>query len=140
MFSGTAGYLIAPNATEYEFDLNVYSPVGTVVFEALLVAEIDISNFVLIIVRFDGAQTDFGPYSINGMDTEVQFTPLITTAPLLTIRLDEALDPNDDEVDYTFRLNYFGAAVAATSGAVDVIIHEISKLLYSYMFNMYKYY
>ena len=140
MFSGPAGYLIAPNATEYEFDFNVYSPVGTVVFEALLVAEIDISNFVLIIARFDGALTEYTPYSINGMDTEVQFTPLITTAPLLTIRLDEALDPNDGQVDYTFRLNYFGAALAATSDGVDVIIHEISKLLYSYMFNMYKYY
>ena len=67
LFSVPSGYLIAPNATEYEFDVNVYSPVGTVVFEALLIAENSINDFVLVIANFAGAETEFGPYSINGM-------------------------------------------------------------------------
>ena len=125
------GYLIAPNATEYEFDVNVYSPVGTVVFEALLIAENNINDFILIIASLSGAQAEFGPYSINGMDERVEFVPPFTTNPLVTIRLDETLDPDDGQVDYEFTLQYFGATIAdgQKSDIVDVIIHEIGKLV-----------
>ena len=47
LFSVPAGYLIAFNATEYGFDINVYSLVGTVVFEALLVAENTNADFFM---------------------------------------------------------------------------------------------
>ena len=39
LYTVSPGYVVAFNATEYEFDVNVYSPNGTVVFEALLFAE-----------------------------------------------------------------------------------------------------
>ena len=105
-------------------------------FEALLIAENSINDFVLVIANFVGAQTEFGHYSINGMDERVDFVPPFTTNPLVTIRLDLALDPNDDQVDYEFELSYFGATFVdgQESGRVNVIIHEIGKLLY-YMAN-----
>ena len=36
LFSVPIGYYAIFNATHYEFDVSVYSPVGTVVFEALI--------------------------------------------------------------------------------------------------------
>ena len=128
-FLATSGYLITPNATEYEFDVSVYSPNETVVFGALLIAE-NITKFSTIRVNFAGAATEFGPFSINGMDTEIQFPPPITTNPLLTIRLNETLHLNDDQVDYEFTLNYFAAGVMIIkSGSVNVILHEIGMLV-----------
>ena len=124
-----AGYLIAFNATEYEFDINVYSSVGTVVFEALLVAE-NINADFFIRVNFNGAATEFGRYSING-STDITITSTQSTDPLLSIRLVETLDPNDDQVDYTFTLAYIAAGAGVKSDSVNVIIHEIGKLLYS---------
>ena len=122
-----AGYYIAFNASEYKFDVNVYSPVGTVVFEALLVAE-NINDLLTIAVNFAGASTEFGPYSINEMDTEDTFDVPITSNPLLTIRLDETLDPNDDQVEYTFTIDYVAAGFTRIrSQSVDVILHEIGK-------------
>jgi len=122
-----AGYYIAFNSSEYKFDVNVYSPVGTVVFEALLVAE-NINDLLTIAVNFAGAPTEFGPYSINEMDTEVTFDVPIISNPLLTIRLDETLDPNDDQVEYTFTIDYVAAGFTRIrSQSVDVILHEIGK-------------
>ena len=125
-----AGYLIAFNATEYEFDVNVYSPVGTVVFEALLVAE-NINADFFIRVDFNGAAIAFAPYSINGMDDSLIITSTRSTDPLLTIRLNETLDPNDDQTDYTFTLAYIAAGAGVKFDSANVIIHEIGKLLYS---------
>ena len=106
----------------------MYSPVGTVVFEALLVAE-NISNFFTIEGNFAGAQSEYGPYSINGMDNFQFDAP--TSNPLLTITLDDSLDPNDDQVDYTFTLDYVAAGFTIRSQQIDVILHEIGKLLHS---------
>ena len=40
MFSTVfAGYFVTFNATEYEFDVNVYSPIETVTFQAILITE-----------------------------------------------------------------------------------------------------
>ena len=127
-----AGYLIELNATEYEFDVNVYSPVGTVVFEALFVAE-NINELVTILVRFAGNLSELALFSINetGMDS-VTFNSPIETNPLLTITLDEALDPNDDQVVYTFTLDYAtlasGVPLRTKSSFGHVILHEIGKL------------
>ena len=104
----------------------MYSPNQTIVFKALLIAE-NINDFATIIVRFDGAVTEFGPYSINGMDTQIQLD-FPTTNPLLTIRLNETLDPNDDQVNYEFRLTYFAAGVSTKSGLAMVILHEFGML------------
>ena len=126
-----AGYYIAFNASEYEFDVNVYSPIGTVVFEALLIAE-NVSNLLTIASNFAGARREFGPYSINGMDIESTFDAPIRSNPLLTIRLDETLDPNDDQVEYTFTIDYVAAGSSRIrSQSANVILHEIGKLLHS---------
>ena len=128
LFSVPPGYLITYNATEYEFDVNVYSPIGTVVFEALLVAE-NISDFLTIIFNFAGAAAEFGPYSINEMDTQVTFDISIEINPLLTIRLDEALNPQDGDVIYEFTIDYIAAGAQVKSDSVNVILHEVGKLL-----------
>ena len=104
----------------------MYSPNETTVFNALLIAE-NINNLNMIIVRFDGAVAEFGPFSINGMDTQITFNSP-TTNPLLTIRLNETLDPNDDEVDYEFMLTYFAAGARIKSDSVMVILHEFGML------------
>ena len=122
----SAGYIITYNATEYEFDISVYSSVGTVVFEALLIAE-DISDFVLIMANFAGDMTSFDPFSINEMETEVRFDGPIRTNLLLTITLNEALDLNDSIVDYSFTINYSALAVDLFTGSVNIILHEIGK-------------
>ena len=136
----SAGYIITYNATEYEFDISVYSSVGTVVFEALLIAE-DISDLVLIIAIFAGDMTSFDPFSINGMETEVRFDGPIRTNPLLTITLNEALDPNDSIVDYSFTINYISLTVGIMRGSVNIILHEIGKsyayIQYSYSLNQF---
>ena len=106
----------------------MYSPNETFVFGALLIAE-NIDDFSTIIVNFAGAATEFGPFSINGMDTEITFLRPITTNPLLTIRLNETLHLNDDQADYEFTLNYFAAAATIKSGSVNVILHEIGMLV-----------
>ena len=127
LYLASAGYLITFNATEYEFDVNVYSPNETVVFEAFLVAENINADFV-IRVGFNGAATEFDPYSINGMNSSVIITSTQSTDPLLTIRLEEPLDPNDDQIDYTFALAYLAAGAGVKSEEAKVIIHEIGKL------------
>ena len=128
-FSVIAGYFITPNATEYEFNVNVYSPVGAVVFEVLLIVE-DISNFEdgTIIVNFAGTVSNYEPYAINGMEREVIFDSP-TENPLITITLRTALHPNDSEVIYPFRIDYVAFGTDDTNtGMITVTLHEIGKL------------
>ena len=120
----SAGYNITYNATEYEFDISVYSPVGTVVFEALLVTE-NINNFIVIIANFSGDMNNYGPFSINGMETQVTFDGTITMNPLLLITLDETLDMNDSIVEYRFTINYEALIFSVHTGSVNVVLHEI---------------
>ena len=112
------GYNITFNATEYEFDVSVYSTVGTVVFDALLIVE-NFDALVVITVSSSG----FPLYSINEADTQVVFE-LPRTNPLLTITLSEVLNLDDENVDYNFTIHY--DAVIDT-GSVNVILHEIGK-------------
>ena len=123
----SVGYIITFNATEYEFDVNVYSPVGTVVFEALLLAE-DISIFSAIHVNFSGNLNRFSPYSINGMDIGVDFNFPIETNPVLTIAIRETLDPHDTNVIYPFTIYYIAynsSAGLEIPGSTNVNLHEI---------------
>ena len=129
-FTVPAGYIITFNATEYEFDVNVYSPIGTVVFEALLIAE-NINNFFTISVTFSGDdETQYSPYSINGMN-QVRLDFPISTNPLLTIGLDERLNSTDQQLDYEFLLGYLALHVGEVEDTVSVILHEFGKLLYT---------
>ena len=97
----------------------MYSPVGTVVFDALLIVE-NINDFATLEVNFDGNSVDYGPYSINS-DSQIQGNPLIT------ISLDEALNLNDDKVDYNFAIEYVAFTPTLLIRLVNIIIHEIGK-------------
>ena len=127
VFIVSPGYYIASNATEYEFDVNVYSPNGTVVFEALLLLE-NLTDITIIRVKFVG---NVDNYFINGMNTEVNIFPIETLAnPLLTVTLNGALDPNDNTTDYNFMIEYVAESATQTTdytGVVNVILHEIGK-------------
>ena len=128
LYTVSPGYVIAFNATEYEFDINVYSPVGTVVFEALLFVE-NPNNFTLIGVNFAGPETKYSPYSINGMNMPVSFAPIRRTRYSLTVALDEALDLNDEEAIYEFSIDAVGFFQGGSRELrADVIIHEFGKL------------
>ena len=129
--SVSAGYCITPNATEYEFDVNASSPIGTVVFEVLLIIENIIDFNFTIVANLTGQGSS--PYSINGMDVVVVLHPPFRTNPLLMIALDEALDPNDDQVDYLFRIDYFAFSSVVKTGMMNVTLHEIGKIYYSYL-------
>ena len=129
LYTVPVGYVIAFNATEYEFDVSVYSPVGTVVFEALLFVE-NVNNFTTIAAGFVGNEFDYSPFSINGMNFSVLFIP-ITRNPLLRVALDEHLDLNDEEAIYQFRIDVVGVPSQGgmnTELNANVIVHEIGKL------------
>ena len=134
MYLVSPGYNITFNATEYEFDVDVYSSVGTFVFDALLIAE-NLIDIVVIRVNLAGNAGSFDPYSINGMNTGVDFFPNeMSENPLLTVTLDEVLDPNDDTMDYYFNIDYEATSSPAEgtpavyTGSANVILHEIGKL------------
>ena len=59
------------NETEYEFNINIYSPIGTVVFEALFIINPSITDeflsFDIIMTdEFVGESTNYGDFWING--------------------------------------------------------------------------
>ena len=131
LYTVSVGYLLAFNATEYEFDVSVYSPVGTVVFEALLIVE-NVNNFTSIGAGFVGAEVDYSPYSINEMNFSVVFIP-IRRNPILEVALDETLDINDEEAIYRFRIDAVGVPSQGgmnTELSTNVIVHEFGKLPY----------
>ena len=121
------------NASEYEFDINIYSPIGTVVFEALFIIN---PNVTVDFLSFDIIMTDeiVGESSIDG-DFLINGTmlPLLIQAPyqsmyLLTITTGNALDTNDT-MDITFNLlacfntliNVMGTSIS------NVTLHKIGK-------------
>jgi len=132
----SAGYFVTFNATEYEFDVNVYSPLGTVVFQAILIAE-NPGNLSILSVNFHGAVTEYGPYTINDAPNDPKTSivtflqPSIEMNTLLTITLDEPLDPNNDQVNhYEFQLFYFAATNSIQiTDEINIILHEIGKLM-----------
>ena len=129
LYAVSPGYGITFNATEYEFDVNVYSPVGTVVFEALIVAE-NASSLVMLGAGFNGSEPNFGHFSINGMDFVAEILP-IRSSNLLTIRIAESLDPQHNESVYEFSI--FASAVNfefnIKESQAEVTLYEIGKLL-----------
>ena len=118
------------NTTEYEFDLNVYSPIGTTVFEALFIIN---PNVTVEFLTFNIIMTDeilnVGDFLINGTAPPL----VIQQAPfhsmyLLTITTGNVLDTNDT-MDITFSLFAYvnistGIVVMSTS---NVTLHKIGK-------------
>ena len=117
-------YLVSPdynttfNATEYEFDVNVHSPVGTVVFKILIIAE-NMHDIGVTTVYFAGNADSYGPYSHS-----------FNMQGILTVTVDETLDPNDNTTDYYFNIDYeaYNPFIEDTrvvyTGSANVILHE----------------
>ena len=124
----TPGYVLVFSATEYEFDVSVYSPVGTVVFEALLFVE-NTNNFTSIVANFAGTGTEYSPFSINGDNLAATFFVIERDHLLRVTALDEVLDLNDEEAIYEFSIDAVGFFQGGSRELrADVIIHEIGKL------------
>lgn len=127
LYTVSPGYVLALNATEYEFDISVHSRIGTFVFEALLFVE-NTNNFTSIVANFAGTETEYSPFSINGDNLAATFF-VIERDHLLRVTLDEILHLNDTEAIYEFRIDAVGFL---QSGSIelraDVIIHEFGKL------------
>ena len=99
-------------------------------FEALIIAE-NPSSLTRMEVAFRGSETNYGPYSINGMG----FTAVVLSVEsnnLLIIRMEETLDPNDNEAVYEFMITTVAFISTPQIGLVEsqvrVILNEISKL------------
>ena len=121
------------NEAEYEFDIDIYSPVGTVVFEALFIIN---PNVTVEFLSFDIIMTDDieGETSVDG-DFLINGTipPLVIQAPyqsmyLLTITTGNVIDTSDT-TDVTFDLFSF---VNISNGTVampisNVTLHKIGK-------------
>ena len=120
---------------EYEFDINIYSPVGTIVFDILFIISSNVTveflSFDIIMTdEFVGESTINGDFLINGT-----ITPLVIQAPyqsmyLLTITTGNVIDTSDT-TDITFNLFAF---VNISIGIVtmpmsDVTLHKIGKML-----------
>ena len=124
------------NATEYEFDINIYSPTGTVVFEALFIINPNITveylNFDIIpIDEMVGESSVDRQFLINGTTPPL----VIQQAPfqsmyLLTITTGSVLD-FAGTMNTTFKLFAF---VNISTGVVrmpvsNVTLHKIGKVL-----------
>ena len=123
------------NATEYEFDINISSPIGTVVFEALFIIN---PNVTVECLSFDIMRTDDikGMSSVDGNFLINGTTPplVIQQAPfqsmyLLTIKTGSVFDINDT-MDITFNLVAF---INISTGVVrmpfsNVTLHKRSKI------------
>ena len=124
MYLVSPGYNITFNATEYEFDVNVFSPVGKVLFEALLL--VDNLNIIAVQVNLVDNPDSVDPF--NGSRSQILRNVLVT------VTLDEVLDPNDDSIDHNFNIEYKASTstIKGTrvvyNGSVSVILHEIGKL------------
>ena len=101
------------NKTEYEFDINIYSPNGTVVFEALFIINrnvtVEFLSFDIIMMdEMVRESSNDGDFLINGTRPPlviIQQTPF-QSMYLLTITTGNVLDTND-LMDITFTLFAF---------------------------------
>ena len=122
------------NEPEYEFDINIYSPIGTVVFEALFIINPTVTVEYL---SFDIVMTDeiVGELSVDEHFLINKTTPpLLVQAPyqllyLLTITTGDVLNASDT-MDITFNLFAF---INISVGVVrmpmsNVTLHKIGKI------------
>ena len=123
------------DGSEYESDINIYSPIGTVVFEALFIINpnvtVEFLSFdIMMMDEIVGESSIDGDFLINGT-----MLPLLIQAPyqsmyLLTITTGNVLDTSDT-MDITFNLFAFinisiGIVTMPTS---NVTLHKIGKVL-----------
>ena len=148
MSSYTTVFLLAPpyigvfNATEYEFDINIYSPIGTVVFEALFIIN---PNVTVEYLSFDIIMMDeiVGESSVDGDFLINRITPplVIQQVPfqsiyLLTITTGNLLDTSNT-MDITFSLFAF---VNISSGITEMLssnvtLHQTGEYTYIDVYN-----
>ena len=122
------------DATEYEFDINISSPIGTIVFEALFIINPNVTveylSFDIIMMddhEMVGESSVDENFLINGTTPPL----VIQQAPfqsiyLLTIATNSVLDTNDT-MDITFNLFAF---INISTGIVgmprsNVTLHKI---------------
>ena len=107
----------------------MYSPVGTVVFEGLVLVE-NPDDVFIVLVDFQTSVGDiqnFEPFSINGMDNNGVFSS-ITGDELLSITTDQVLDHIDTDVYYHFQLSVLSTGVRTIVVEASVLLYEIGKL------------
>ena len=127
------------NVTEYEFDINIYSPIGTVVFETSFT--INSNEYTVEYLSFDIITMD-ETQMIGESNVDEDFLINGTTPPLviqqapfqsmylLTITTGNLID-TDDTMDITFNLFAFiNISTGVSSMPVsNVILHKIGKVL-----------
>ena len=121
------------NETEYEFNISIYSPIGTVAFEALFIISpnvtVEFLSFDIIMTdELVGESTINGDFLINGIIPPLVVQPPYQSPYMLTITTGNTLDANDT-TDITFDLFAF---VNTTIGIVamplsNVTLHKIGK-------------
>ena len=99
------------NASEYEFDINIYSPIGTVVFAALFIINpnvtVEFLSFDIIMTdELVGESTISGDFLINGTVPPLVVQPPYQSMYLLVITTSNILDTSDT-TDITFSLFAF---------------------------------
>ena len=124
------------NASEYEIDVNICSPNGTVIFEVLFIIN---PNVTVEYLSFD-MDDMVGEASVDG-GFLINRTPpplVIQQAPfqsmyLLTLTTGNALDTNNT-MDITFNLFAFiNISTGISMPASNVTLHKIGKFCHSFI-------
>jgi len=127
-FSVPTGYFATFNATHYEFDISMYCPIGTVVFEAMHFYE-NPDDIQLALVDFSSGTTgtirDFEPFSLNGMGNGAVVGP----DGLITLTTDQLLNANDVTYDFSLSSLVTTGAITESITAI-VIVHKKGKQLW----------
>ena len=82
----------------------MYSPIGTVVFEILLLLE-NPHDVLLVLLDFQGTVGGFRPYSINEMGLSGYFHNNFTDNILTNVSLNQELDPINGNDIYQFEIS-----------------------------------
>ena len=131
------------DATEYEFDVNICSPNGTVVFEALFIINPNVTveylSFDIILADDEivGELSDDGDFLINGTTSPLVIQRPFQSIYLLTITIGNVLDT--DAADALFNLSAFISISTGESAmpASHVTLHKIGNFVVTsiYMFD-----
>ena len=115
------------NATQYEFDVDVYSPIGTVVFEIQILLYMDFD----LEVTFSGPESQ--NFSFNGSrSVYYHLIDHIDGLPTWSVTIEEPLNPDDNITKHQFQLLEKLAANNdltnfITIDVADVILYERRK-------------
>ena len=125
------------NPSEYEFNISIYSPTGTVVFAALFIINpnvtVEFLSFDIIMTdELVGESTISEDFLINGTIPPLIVQPPYQSLYLLTVTTGNMLDTNDT-TDVTFNLFAF---VNISIGEVampmsNVTLRKIGKISYN---------